>query len=67
MLDIKNNVSMTALMQAAMGGHTETAVMLIDKGADVNIKNNDGKTALKLAVDKGYKDTALLIGKNAEE
>ena len=37
------------LMVASFGGHTEIVLLLLDRGADVNMKNNHGKTVLMLA------------------
>ena len=39
----------TALLIAALMGHEEVAVALIDGGAEVDIANNDGNTALSTA------------------
>jgi len=36
----------TALMWAAIYGHTEISQMLIEKGADLNVRDVDGNTAL---------------------
>ncbi len=56
----------TALMKAAIGGHTDTVKALIDKGADVNAKDKRGDTALMLAARDGRTEIAkALIGKDA--
>ena len=44
-----NEDGWTALMIAAMKGHTETAKALIAAGADVSAKDEDGQTALLFA------------------
>jgi ankyrin repeat protein len=56
------------LMYAAEKGYQETAVMLINKGADINIKNKAGDiSALILALNNGHTDIAkLLINKGAD-
>ena len=56
-------------MQAAANGHTETVVMLIEHGADVNIKTTKkDMTALMFAIRQGHKDIEnLLISKGAKE
>ncbi|MGU9951612.1 MAG: ankyrin repeat domain-containing protein [Gammaproteobacteria bacterium WSBS_2016_MAG_OTU1] len=40
---------MTALMFAAMQGHSEVAKVLLDNGANVNHENKDGWTTLMFA------------------
>ena len=50
----KDNDGWTALMQAAVHGHTETAELLLKHGADVNAKRNDGSTALMQAAVNGH-------------
>src|SRR3990167_527415 len=63
---IKNNYGSTALIIATEKGHTDIALLLIEKGADLNIKNRDGDTALIIATEKGHTDIAhLLIEKGA--
>ena len=58
---------MTALMLAAIGGHTETAALLIKNHADVNVTDKDGNTALICAADRGHTEiVALLINNHAD-
>ncbi len=52
---------MTALMNAAGGGHTETVVALLDAGADVNAMISNGRTALGLADEKYYDDIVDIL------
>ena len=40
----------TALHYAAIGGHSEPILSLVNKGADVNSVNNNRRTALHIAV-----------------
>jgi len=44
----------SALMLAAIKGHQDVVVALLEAGADVNIKNHDGWTALHAAAFKGH-------------
>jgi uncharacterized protein len=44
-----NSVGMTALIYAAVEGHTEVVQTLISRGADVNARNCEGRTALTYA------------------
>ncbi|MBP5698721.1 MAG: ankyrin repeat domain-containing protein [Alphaproteobacteria bacterium] len=49
-LDIRNADGMTALMLACQGGEAESAKLLIEAGADMNVRDNEfGMTALMLA------------------
>ena len=54
---------MTALTWACINGHTATASLLIERGADINSRDNDGQTALHMACIKidNKKDTAMLL------
>jgi ankyrin repeat protein len=52
---------MTALMMAARQGSLESARVLVDKGADLNLTDPDGTTALVLAIINGHFDVAALI------
>ena len=55
----------TALHHAAQGGHTETAALLLDRGADIKAKDYTesgyGRTALQLAALWGHTETAALL------
>ncbi|MDX1916871.1 MAG: ankyrin repeat domain-containing protein [Rickettsiaceae bacterium] len=44
-----------------MGGHTETAALLIDKGANVNAQDVDNQTALIYAATWSRTETATLL------
>ena len=57
----------TALMNAAMYGHTEATEMLLDAGADAEKKDSDGETALTLACADGHEQTArTLLSRGAD-
>jgi ankyrin repeat protein len=57
----------TPLQWAARAGRSETAILLIGKGADVNAPGRDGQTPLHAAVSSGHTDiAALLIAKGAK-
>jgi len=57
----------TLLLEAARRGHSETALELIESGADVNARDPDGVTALMFSLIAGSTDVALkLIEKGAE-
>lgn len=45
----------------ARAGHTDTAVALIEAGADVNARNNDELTALALAARAGNEELVIII------
>ena len=51
----------TPLMYAARQGSLETARMLVDRGASLNLTDPDGSTALLLAIINGHYDTAVLL------
>ena len=44
----------TLLMRACANGHTETATLLLNSGANVNLTNNEGNTAMDLAIQNGH-------------
>ncbi len=54
--DIKavDKTGRTAVMDAALGGHTETVKELAALGADVKAATNDGKTAVIIAVPRCF-------------
>lgn len=58
----------TALMNAAAGGHTSAARLLMERGADPNIATRrDGATALMMAAYRGHADMVrLLLAKGAD-
>ena len=50
-----------ALHLAALLGHEEALVILLDEGADINAPTEDGETALMMAAKKGHTDTVRLL------
>ena len=56
-IDYKLN-KQTALVKALEQGHSELAMMLIDKGADIDIADAEGKTPIEIAKEK--KDLQLI-------
>ena len=51
---VNRETRQTALMETALNGCLQIAILLIEAGADVNIVDMSGHTALMLAVRKGY-------------
>jgi ankyrin repeat protein len=51
----------TALISTARSGNTKIAMLLLEKGADVNLINRDHKTALMIAADAGNDNIAALL------
>ncbi len=60
-VDAYDKNHLTALMLAAMMGHTDVVKVLIDAGADVNMKGDGGYTALMDALGRGRSDIADLL------
>jgi ankyrin repeat protein len=48
-VNVSNSNGSTALILAALNGHSECVKLLIDNHWDVNVSNSNGDTALKLA------------------
>ena len=63
-VNAKDRFHSFALMQAVFYGHLETARVLVEKGADVNLTDDTGKTALVLARQKKLPPLADLLKKN---
>jgi ankyrin repeat protein len=60
-VDSTNERGETALHLAAMYGKTYAVLMLLEKGASVNVVTKDGKTPLDLARERRYKKIASLL------
>ena len=57
----------TPLHLALRNGHTEAAMAMIDKGADVNAGDKNGDTPFHLALKEGHTETAMaMIDKGAD-
>jgi ankyrin repeat protein len=67
LLDKRDEELSTVLMVAAMAGQTETAKILIAKGAAVNVKTKKGRTALTWASWRGMTDTVKALLANGAE
>lgn len=52
---------MTPLHAAAKNGNIEMLILLLEKGALVDIKNDQGKTASDLAFEKGHGEIAQIL------
>jgi len=63
-VNAKNDYGGTPLHQAAWGGHTEVAELLIAKGADVNAKNKPGRTPLDTAINYNQSEITALLRKH---
>ena len=48
-LNLQNKLGDTALLAAALKGHSEIVSALIKKGAKIELKNGNGDTALSVA------------------
>ena len=61
--DLKLSAGYTPLIQAAWGGATEVAALLLERGADVNAGLRDGQTPLTFAAGqgKGFPEIVLLL------
>jgi ankyrin repeat protein len=51
----------TALSHACAGGHTGTAVLLLDRGAAIDHEDHDQSTPLILACAAGHTKTAAML------
>jgi ankyrin repeat protein len=49
----------TPLHFASDNGHTDTASMLIEKGADIHEKDNNGSTPFHIAAQNGHTERPL--------
>ncbi|WP_413585443.1 ankyrin repeat domain-containing protein [Bdellovibrio sp. HCB274] len=57
-IDQKNALGNTALIESVLAGYDNIAKVLVQNGANQSVKNNEGKTALDLS--KELKNTSLI-------
>jgi len=57
----RNGKNSTALIAAAMRGHTDIVVCLLEAKAAVNVTTKKGDTALSLAIWKNHSETAIVL------
>ena len=67
LLDDKSETRMTPLMVCLDDGRSQTARILIELGAAVNLTDRYGQTALMYAAQKGLADIASLLLKNGAD
>jgi hypothetical protein len=66
-INVQRRDGNTPLMMAAMNGHLNVVLKLLNKEADVDLQNNNGDTALMLAVRYGRERVVLkLLNKEAD-
>ncbi len=51
----------SSLTLASQNGHTETALLLIQNGAYINMQNKDGASPLILAIQEEHAETVSLL------
>ena len=61
LVNAKNSIGSTALIEASLAGNKELVELLIEKGALVNDKTDSGMTALIWASYAGHKEVAKLL------
>lgn len=64
-VNFKDEFNRTPLMLAALNGHGNTIMILINEGADVNLQDSDGETAVVYAALNGQADIVNLLVKRA--
>lgn len=60
-LEIKDNLGRTALYAACESGYLEGALMLLNKGADINTRNNEGKDLTTISEQNGHGSVAYFL------
>ena len=61
LVDLKTSVGLTPLQAACYQGYRNIAVLLLDKGADVNAQMNGGFSPLYMAVQNKHNDVVELL------
>ena len=51
----------TPLFIACMNGHESTVLLLLDRGAKINLAKDNGATPLYIACQNGHESTVLLL------
>ena len=59
--NISWNLLRTALIEAALKGHTDIVNLLLDAGAEVDTRDNEGRTAVIMAALKGNTDVVRIL------
>lgn len=49
------------LINTAEKGYKEIAILLLERGANINLRNKKGTTALMVAAQKGHTETVILL------
>jgi hypothetical protein len=65
-VDARDLGGLTALMQAAIGGHTAVVRLLLDRGADARITDEEGLTALEIAEEVDEPKVVEILTDHAE-
>ena len=60
-VNVKTNLGITPLMQAATEGHAEALTLLLKFGADPALKDHEGLTAKDVAVKNGNENLVPLL------
>ena len=65
-VNLQDSLGFTALMNAAIGGHTTIVQALLDAKADASLQSTAGKTALMWAEHQEHAETVQLLRKHVK-